>query len=187
MERVDADDGLGGVPGCGDGLGERGSHVHADRLQCSGFFASEVVEECVQGGGVLALGSPDDLACRMVGDQGEVAVALAPAHLVDADAHEAFQPAGVQSVGDDSFAGTPDGVPVDAQDPGDGGLVGLRREVGHEVLKVAGESGPVSGERHLLTRTPCAGQLSLLRLARMTSFHLPMSRCRHDDGAGRVS
>lgn len=86
----------------------------------------------------------------MVGDQGEVAVVLAPAHLVDADAHEAFQPAGVQSVGDDSFAGTPDGVPVDAQDPGDGGLVGLRREVGHEVLEVAGEPGPVPGERHLL-------------------------------------
>jgi hypothetical protein len=86
----------------------------------------------------------------VVGDQGEVAVVLAPTHLVDADDHEAFQPAGVQSVGDDSFASPPDGVSVDAQDRGDGGLVCLRREVGHEVLKVAGEAGPVSGERHLL-------------------------------------
>ena len=54
----------------------------------------------------------------------------------------------VEFGGHDAFADAPDGVPIDAQEPGDGGLVGLGREVRGHVFEVAGEPGPVAGERY---------------------------------------
>ena len=59
-------------------LVERRAHVHADRLDTGGAVGSELVEERVEGGGVLALSAPHDLLGGVVGDQGEVVMAAFP-------------------------------------------------------------------------------------------------------------
>ena len=53
-------------------------NVHADRLDTGGALGSELVEERVEGGGVLALSAPHDLLGGVVGDQGEVVVVAFP-------------------------------------------------------------------------------------------------------------
>src|SRR6266545_2657748 len=115
VERVDAVDRLRGVAVGAHALGVGRSHVHGDGLDRGGPIAAEVVEERVEGGGVLA---------------GEAVF--------------------VEFGGYDAFADAPDGVPVDAQEPGDGGLVGLGRQVSSHVFEVAGEPRPVAGERYRL-------------------------------------
>jgi hypothetical protein len=77
-----------------------------------------------------------------------------PGHLVHSDLDQPVQLVGVQPVGGDAFADAAHGVPVDAHQPGDRGLVGLGGQVGHQVLEVAGEPGPVPGERHPLNPNP---------------------------------
>jgi hypothetical protein len=63
---------------------------------------------------------------------------------------------------------------------------GSCQERGH-VLEVAGELGPVPGERHPTTTTPCCGQFNRRSPARTVTTWLPLSRCRHEEGARRVS
>jgi hypothetical protein len=118
---------------------------------------AQLREELVEGGGVLAGPPPHDLLTAMVGDQGQVVVALLPADLVDPDVDQAVQPVGVQLVGDDSLADPPDGVPVQAQEPGDRGLVGPGGQERGHVLQVAGEPAAVPGKGHRLSHHPMGG------------------------------
>jgi hypothetical protein len=74
-------------------------------------------------------------------------VVLLPADLVHSNVNQTVEALGVQFLTDDPLADPPDRVPVDAQEPGDRGLVGLRGQERGHVLEVAGEPGPVAGER----------------------------------------
>src|SRR5262249_53800995 len=84
-------DGLRGVPGGADPLGEGWPHVHADRLDPSGPVLAELVEEGAERGGVSAGPAPHDFPADVVGDQGEVVVVLLPRDLVDADVDQAVE------------------------------------------------------------------------------------------------
>jgi hypothetical protein len=90
----------------------------------------------------------------VIRDQGEVLVALLPADLVHTNVDQAVETLGVEFVGGDSFADTPDGVPVNAQEPYDRGRVGLGGQERGDVFEVAGEPRPVTGERHRLNDDP---------------------------------
>jgi hypothetical protein len=82
---------------------------------------------------------------------------LLPADLVHTDMDQAVEPVGVQGLGGDPFADAPHGVPVDAQEPGDRGLVGSGGQERGHVLEVAGEPAAGPGERHRLGHHPAAG------------------------------
>jgi hypothetical protein len=100
----------------------------------------------------------------MVGDQGQVVVVLAPRHLVHTDGHQPVQPFGVQLGGHDPFADASDGVPVDTQEPADGGLVRFGGQKPGHVLEVAGEPRPGPGERHGLGHHPTLGAVQPTQL-----------------------
>src|SRR5262249_29346576 len=97
VERVDGD----GGPRCvgAHALGERRSHVHADRLDLPSAGLAQLGEELIEGGGVLAGPTPDDLLTTVVGDQGEVVVVFTPGHLVHPDVDQAVQSVAVELVG----------------------------------------------------------------------------------------
>ncbi|PQP17961.1 hypothetical protein C5613_33295 [Rhodococcus opacus] len=61
--------------------------------------AAGVGEELVEGGRVLALGTPDDGAALVVGHQGQILVVFAPGDLVDADVHQPGEPLRIKLVG----------------------------------------------------------------------------------------
>ena len=148
VEAVDAHDGLGCV-GAG-ALGIAGAHVHRDRGDLGGTFGAQLRVEVVGDGGAGAFGAPDDLAATVIGDEGQVAMALAPGDLVDADLDEAVEATGVQFVGADARHDPPDGAPVDAQHPGDRRLVCPGRKPRHQMLEVVGEVRAVAREGHCL-------------------------------------
>jgi hypothetical protein len=92
---------------------------------------AEGVEEALQGGAGHALTGPDDRAVAVVvGDHGQVAVALAVGDLVDADAVQAFQAGVVEVGGDHPHRDGRDRLEGAAQQPGDGGRVGALGQVG---------------------------------------------------------
>ena len=157
MEGVDTDHRLRGVVGRAHALVERRSHVHADRLELCCAFGAEVVEEGVQGGGVLARRAPHDLLARVLSDQGQVVVVAPPADLVHPDVDQPVQAVGVQAVRDHPLADPPDGVPVHPRQAGDGGLVGLGRQERHQVLEVTAEPRAGPGERDALDPHPMLG------------------------------
>jgi len=150
VERVDADGRLGGVAWLGDRLQEGGAHVGGDGGQPGRTVGAEVGEEPVQGGGVGALGAPHDLAGAVVGDQRQVAVALAPGDLVDAGLEQLLEPVRVEPAGGHPLADHPNGPPGDPDKPRHRGLVHAGRQPRHQVLDVAGEARLRPGERHLL-------------------------------------
>jgi len=100
---------------------------------------------------------------------------------------QAVEAVGVELVADDPVADAPDGVPVDAQKPGDRCLVRLRGQERGHVLEVAGEPAAVPGERDRL-HNDC-----MLRALQPAQTHpdfnpdRPKSRCRQLDHTGRVS
>jgi hypothetical protein len=84
-------EGVGAHPGmwstgAGD-LGISAVQIHRRRLQLGGSGGAEGVEQALQGRAGLALPGPDDRAVVvMIGDHGQIAVALAVGNLVDPDA-----------------------------------------------------------------------------------------------------
>lgn len=111
-------------------------------------WAAEVIEETVEGGGVAALGAPYDLLPGVVRDQGQVLLAAPPADVVDADDEQLVESSRVELLTDDAGDDPSDGVPVDATQPGDRGLVHHGGQVADQVLEVAAEPGVRAGERH---------------------------------------
>ena len=106
---------------------------------------------------VTSLAGPDDRAVTVVvGDHGQVAVALAVGHLVDPDAVDPVEPGVVEQVGDDVGDDAGDGLPRAAQQPGDRGFVHPLRQPPHHVLEVAGEPGVRSRPGHRLGADPPA-------------------------------
>ena len=76
----------------------------------------------------------------MVDDRREVALAATVGDLVDADRDQTLQTTLVEMVGDDALNDPPDGVPGDAQQPGDRGLGHLLGQPRRDVFEVAGVS-----------------------------------------------
>ena len=128
-----------------DGLDERGGHVDGDDLERFPPLLSELVEEGVEGLRALPLGGPDDAVPVVVDHRGDVAVPLAVAELVHADAPQAVQPVGVELLGDDALDDVAHGAPGDPHHSGDLGLVGDLREVGGHLLEGPGEAAPRPG------------------------------------------
>jgi hypothetical protein len=93
----------------------------------------------------------------MVGDQSQVVVAFLPADLVHSDVDQPVQPVAVQFVGGDPLADPSDGVPVQAQEPANGALVGRGGQERGHVLQVAGEPAAVPGKGHRLGHHPVGG------------------------------
>jgi hypothetical protein len=137
-----------------DGLEVGRAHVGADRLDRPAALFAEVVEEAGQHLGGLAWAGVDDLAEVVVGDQRQVVVLLAVAHLVHAHPVQPVQSGVVELVGHDPFDDRPDGTPVDPAQLGDRGLVAALRQPRHDILEVAREPGTVTGERHGLHHDP---------------------------------
>lgn len=90
----------------------------------------------------------------VVSHQRQVALALAPGHLVDADLEQPLEAVAVKLVGADALDHPPDRAPVDAHQPGDRGLVGAGRQPRDERLEVTREVRPVARERHRLGQHP---------------------------------
>ena len=126
---VDADHRLGRVLASGGGIPV--AHVQADRSKLSGALADgwlsallasriggerrecgdlgvELFEEAIGGLLARAVGSPHDLAAKMVGHEGEVVVLALPADLVDPDVEEAVQTGGIELVVTDALDDPPD-------------------------------------------------------------------------------
>src|SRR4051812_49390217 len=104
---------------------------------------------------------------------------MAPvADLVDADEHEAFEPVGVEVIGDDALDDRADGSPADPQQPGDrreGHLLGQPRD---GVLEVAGVTRarprPWDGfEPDPAVAAPELAQLALDPAARRAEIEVP--------------
>jgi hypothetical protein len=88
-----------GNPGLGaDRLLIAGRHVDRDRLDRRLLLVCELVEECLQGGGVAARRGPHDPAGLVVGDAGEEAMVGLVGDLVDAEHHEPVEAVGVEVV-----------------------------------------------------------------------------------------
>jgi len=135
---------------------------------------AEVGEKRIEGGGVLALGAPPDLAGAMFGDQGQVVVVALVADLVDADVNQPVQVGRVQPVGHHPRADPAHRVPVDAHQPGDRGLVGLGRQKRDEVFEVPGEPGSRPSERHTLGEHPVGRAAKPAQLG--AHHHLPAAQ-----------
>src|SRR3954462_1359983 len=115
-------------------------HVDRDRSD-RGLAVAELVEEALERGAVAAVGQPNAAAGLVVGDDGQVAVALAIAHLVDADHPQRVQAAGVKALADDAVDDPPAGLPVDAHQRGDRRLGDLLGQERNDVLEVSREPG----------------------------------------------
>ena len=92
----------------------------------------------------------------MVGDHGQVVVAPLVGDLIDTEPVEAVEPAVVETVSDDSGDGAMDGLPGDAEQPADAGLVGPLRQPGDHVLQITGKSGSGPRPRDLFGTNPAA-------------------------------
>ena len=144
------------------------AEVERDRLQPSTTGLTQLVVEAFQNLSVAALSGPHHAAALvMVGDHGQVLVALAVRHLINADAQQSRQPGAVDLLADDPRDDPIDGLPAAAQQRADRGLVGVLREPAHHVFEVAAVPGLGPGPRHRLgahPSTPSAVQPAHLRL-----------------------
>ena len=86
----------------------------------------------------------------MIADDRQVAVALSPRDLVDRDLKQTCEPVAVDQLLPDTLDDPSDRLPVDPRQPAGGGLVGLGRKPGDQVLEVAREPRAVAGERDAL-------------------------------------
>src|SRR6266498_2096137 len=90
-------------------------------------------------------------SAAVIADQRQVAVALAPRDLVDRDLKQIAQPVGlIEMLAADTLDDPPDRLPVDAYQPGDRRLVGLRRQPRDEVVEVARKARAMTRERDAL-------------------------------------
>ena len=138
------------------GLLERGTQIHRHRVQPSGSGLTQLVIELLEGARLLAFAGPDHRAGTVVvGDHGQVAVALAVTHLVHPDPVDLIEAGVVELVGHHPFQNG-DRLPGAAQQSGERGLVHPLRQPGHDVFEVAGEPRPRPGPGHLLGDHPCA-------------------------------
>lgn len=110
----------------------------------------QVGEERVGDGRAAADGAPNDLAGTMIGRQREEVMPAAPRDLVDPDIEEVLKPRAAELISADTLDHPPDGLPVNAQQPGDRRLISLGRKPRHEIVKVARQAGAVARERHAL-------------------------------------
>jgi hypothetical protein len=76
----------------------------------------------------------------VIGDDRQVAVPAPVGHLVNADARQPVQAAGIEALSDHAIDDPPDGVPRHPHQPGDRVLGHLLREEGDHVLEVAREA-----------------------------------------------
>ena len=83
----------------------------------------------------------------MIDHEREVAMLLAPAHLIDPDVIQIAKTARIELVNADAGDDPPDGVPVDPHQPFHGALVSAGREPRDEALEVARELRSRPGER----------------------------------------
>jgi hypothetical protein len=155
--RVDRDDRVGGV--LAGALGIARAHVERDHFDRVRAGLPEILEEPVGRRLAVAFGAPHDLTANVIGDEGEVAVLLAPGHLVDPDLEQIVQPIRIELVGADARDDPPDGVPVDPDQPLDRRLVGPGGQPRDERLEVAREPTRVPGERNALHPDPVLGAL----------------------------
>lgn len=106
---------------------------------------------------------------------------LAIGDLVDPDPIQLVQAGVVDSFGDDPHDDVREGLPGDAQQPGDGGLVhalGEERDDVFEVASVAGSRNEPTAPGSVRTRLH-RGQQSRRISASSNSRHDPRSRWRH--------
>jgi hypothetical protein len=126
-----------------DGLADRALVLaaHVDRDRSDQLPAGpELVEERPQDGAVATLGDPHDVACVVVGDDGQVAMAPAIAHLVNTEHAQAVQAPWIETFGGHALDDPPDGVPGDPHQPRDRVLGHLLRQISDHVLEVAREA-----------------------------------------------
>jgi len=150
-----------------DGCAKSGGCVHADEFELLADVVAGSGEEREQGGLVLPGVRKEEPACVVVDDDGQVAVAAAVAHLVDADAANTFK-APMKRLGllGHPFHDGDDAAPRNVEDLRHGGLVGSARQPGDEVLERSGEARARPCPRdmldhHAVLRTPHSGCVGL--------------------------
>src|SRR5260370_26332765 len=136
----------GAWPGLATLAGKEGLMSMETGLDADGPLGAELVEEPVEGGGVLARRPPDDLAAAVVAHQRQVLVSLAPRNLIDADHEEVVEAGGIEPAVHDALDDAPDGIPVDAHQPADGGLFHGGGGGAHQGPAVRREGGSRHGE-----------------------------------------
>src|SRR6266516_7035274 len=134
----------------------------------------------IAGKGLLAvpLADPDDAPARMVGDQGQVAVAAPVADLVDPDPLQPRRQPRTQ-LGDNACDDAGDAAPGDPEQPADHAEGGLLGEPADQILEGAREAGPVPRPGHRLadhppaTRAEETAQRVLEKPARAAEIEMP--------------
>src|SRR6266540_4066826 len=187
VERVDAHGRLGGVAGRGDRLQEGGSHVGGDGGQLGGSLLAQGSEEPVAGGGVFAFAAPDDLAAAVVGDQRQVAVALAD----DTSSMPTSNSPSSRPGSSRSATTRWQIAPMVCQATRTSWVTAVlsilvaSHATRSSTSRVKPDSGRANGTPSV--RTPWVGQSMRRSLAVTTSRKRPRSRCRQEEFTVRVS
>jgi hypothetical protein len=130
------------------------AHIEADRLELGNSLGPDLVVEGAEGRSVLALVGPDGPAPSLVvGHDGQVTVTLPIGDLVGPDATQSVEACHVEMIGHHVDDDLGDALPADAQQRGDGGLVGALGRPGHHrteggrVTSTGSSPGDVLGRR----------------------------------------
>jgi hypothetical protein len=152
VERVITDGGLGSVGAGGRAVGRR--DVHADHLDARQDRIRLAFIEIGQG--LLAASGLDidDGAAVVIADDGQIAMRVAVADLIDADPIQGLQPAGVEQLGHPTVDDRGDGFPAAAHQGGHRGAVGALGQPQHRVFEVAGMPCPRARPGQLLGAHP---------------------------------
>jgi hypothetical protein len=132
-----------------DRPGDPGGHVRGDQLDLFATLVTELVEEREHRLAVPARGGPHQPAAVMVHDDGQVALTLAVADLVDPDPPEPVEQIDLAlRLGRDPLEDRADRPPRDAHQRRDRSLRRVHRQPRDLVLEGPGEPGVMTGPRH---------------------------------------
>ncbi len=147
MKRVDAADRVGEP--VGDRPGDPAGHVAGHQLDLLAALLAQFVEERLHGLAVTAGCRPDQPAAVVADDDGQVALALAMAYLINPDPPEAVEQIDfLLGLGRDSLADLTNRPPRDPHQLGDRGLRRVDRQPRGLVFERRREPRPMARPRH---------------------------------------
>ena len=126
-------------------------HVHGHDLDGNPDFARQAAEEGGKRLAALSFADPDHMTSVVIRHNGQIAMALAEADLVDADSPQLAQSAGIEKLLYESVGDVADGPPRDVEQQAHGRLVGSLDQQSYSVLERSSEVAVVSRPWHRLS------------------------------------
>lgn len=133
-----------------DGFDESSGHIDSSKFKRFCSLNTKLVEEGVEGAGVLSLSGPDDAFLIVVDDSGDVAMSLSEAEFISADALQAVETVGIEIVFDDTLDDIAYRTPGNPHNLRDLGFVGDLHKIRSHLLERFGKTTVGSCPRHLL-------------------------------------